>query len=561
MLKVTAYGRVSTDSEDQQNSLANQVQYFTEYIRSRPDWKYVPMYVDEGLSGTSTKKRVQFNQMITDAHMGKFDLILTKEVSRFSRNTVDTLQHTRSLKEMGVGVIFTTDNIDSRDSDGELRLSIMAAIAQDESRRTSDRVKWGQKRSMENGVIYGQKTLGYDRNGTGKNATLRINHAEAETVRLIFRKYLDEGKGLTTIAKELEAAHILTGYGKKIWDATAVQRVLTNEKYAGDLVQKKFHTPDYLSHATKRNKDKSSYIVKQNTHPAIIDRDTFNKTQREVERRGVKGKEGSRYTNRFPFSGRLVCGVCGSNLINRNRYVKSVNGKRLVKEWRCNKSFKYGAKQENKGCPSKTVRQEILEQVYLTALDDMVQNKPDLIKETAAVVMGVLNAEQIRSDQADLKQKIERLNDRIKKLINLRLDGEITKDDLQAQREPIDNQIKVLNGQLELLDKNAEQVNEREILLESIKKHISDIVGAEIFDDEAVKETLQKIVIHDKNVLDVYFNGAGEDFRRVCTKDCDPLKHSVSEPCDPVCNYSCNFRRARSPCLRTTLSKATVFAK
>ena len=184
-LKVAAYCRVSTDNEDQANSLSSQIKYFTEYISGRPDWQMCEVYYDEGISGTSIKKRAGFNRMIQDACDGKMDLILTKEVSRFARNTVDTLSYTRKLKEMGIGVLFMTDNIDTRDSDGELRLSIMASIAQEESRKTSERVKWGQKRRMEQGVVFGRDMLGY----FVRNGKLIINPAEIEIVKLVFLNF------------------------------------------------------------------------------------------------------------------------------------------------------------------------------------------------------------------------------------------------------------------------------------------------------------------------------------------------------------------------------------
>ncbi|MEL7657543.1 MAG: recombinase family protein, partial [Bacillota bacterium] len=198
-LRVAAYCRVSTDKEDQVNSLTSQMKYFTEYINSHDGWQMCEVYYDEGISGTSIKKRAGFNRMISDANAHKMDLILTKEVSRFARNTVDTLSYTRHLKELNIGVVFMTDNIDTRDSDGELRLSIMASIAQEESRKTSERVKWGQKRRMEQGIVFGRDMFGY----AVRNGQLIVNQDEAETVKLIFNKFLAEGKGTHVIAREL----------------------------------------------------------------------------------------------------------------------------------------------------------------------------------------------------------------------------------------------------------------------------------------------------------------------------------------------------------------------
>jgi len=507
MLKVTAYCRVSTDNDDQLNSLANQEQYFKDYINTKLDWVYVPLYVDEGLSGTSTKKRKMFNKMISDAKSGAFDLILTKEVSRFARNTVDTLHFTRELKELGIGVIFITDNIDSRDHDGEFRLTIMAAMAQDESRRTSQRVRWGQERSMERGVVFGQKMFGYSRN----NGKLEIIPSEAETVRLIYHKYLEEAKGLLVIAKELEKIGILTSYGKKSWDSSGLLRLLKNEKYCGDLKQKKFITPNYLTQQSKRNKGEERFIIIRNNHPAIISRDVFDRTQNEIARRALISSDGSKYTSRYAFSGKLKCGLCGANLISR--YNKSSDGRKEYRRWRCATSFKYGAGRTNeKGCPSKTVCNEILEQVFLLTLGDFVTNKDEIINECVQAVSGTLNSQQVKADYTEAQKELDRLNSRIDGLIDLRLGGEITKEELQEKREPINKQIAMAEKKLLLLCKNIDTTMDYEAHLISIKSYISGIVNTELFSDDVVKEVLDKIVVHSKNRYDVYFRGTTANF-------------------------------------------------
>ncbi|MBM6884468.1 recombinase family protein [Pseudoflavonifractor phocaeensis] len=232
MIMVASYCRVSTDKEDQANSFASQQRYFKEYIDRQPDWELYRVYADEGITGTSTKKRVQFNHMISDAKMGKFQIILTKEVSRFSRNILDTIGYTRELKALGVGVLFMNDGINTLEPDAELRLSIMGSIAQEESRKTSTRVKWGQTRQMERGVVFGRSMLGYD----VKNGTLTINPEGAELVRLIFHKYGVEGKGTSIIAREMREAGFLTYTGNSRWNNSHIVKILKNEKYVGDLI-------------------------------------------------------------------------------------------------------------------------------------------------------------------------------------------------------------------------------------------------------------------------------------------------------------------------------------
>lgn len=279
--RVAAYCRVSTDKTDQANSLESQQRYFSEYINRNPLWELYDIYVDDGISGTNTKKRAAFNHMIEDAVNGKFDLIITKEIGRFARNIVDSITYTRELKQYGVGVLFLSDGIYTLDSDGELRLALISTIAQEESRKTSERVKWGQRRQMEKGVVFGKDMLGYD----VRNGKLFINEEGAETVRKIFHKFLDEGKGVHRIAKELRDEGVKTAARMKDWSYTNILRILRNEKYCGDLVQQKTYTPDYLTHQKKRNYGEVETVTIRDHHEPIISRERFEAVQRELKRR------------------------------------------------------------------------------------------------------------------------------------------------------------------------------------------------------------------------------------------------------------------------------------
>lgn len=235
--RVGAYCRVSTEN-GQEDSFNSQKIYFENYIKANNDWQLVDIYAYEAITEISTDKRLDLQRMIEDAEEGKIDLILTKEISRFDRKTLDSIQYTRKLKKIGIGVFFINDNINTMDGDGELRLTIMAGIAQDESRRTSERVKWGQKRRMEQGVVFGRALLGYDL----ENGVLSINQDEKYIVELIFHKYVNEGKGTYVIARELFEACIKTKRGNETWSNTMILKVLRNEKYVGDLLQKKTYT-------------------------------------------------------------------------------------------------------------------------------------------------------------------------------------------------------------------------------------------------------------------------------------------------------------------------------
>lgn len=241
--RVAAYCRVSTDNEDQANSFESQQRYFRQYIERNPDWELYEIFADEGISGTNTKKRKEFNRMIACAKNGDFDLIITKEISRFARNTLDSIYYTRDLKKHGVGVIFMNDNINTLDGDAELRLAIMSSIAQEESRKTSERVKWGQKRRWNN-ALCSAEVCWVTMLKTGK---MTINEDGAKIVRLIFHKFANENKGTHVIARELREAGI-TPMRVKEWSNTVILRVIRNEKYCGDLDTKEnFHAGFSLS--------------------------------------------------------------------------------------------------------------------------------------------------------------------------------------------------------------------------------------------------------------------------------------------------------------------------
>lgn len=281
---VAAYCRVSTDRGDQFHSFESQKRYFQEYIEHNSNYELYQIYADEGITGTNVKNRISFKMMIEDAKKGKFKLILTKEISRFARNLLDSIYYTRELKRHGVGVFFMNDNIYTMDSDAELRLAILATIAQEESRRTSERVKWGQKRRMEAGVVFGRSMLGYD----VRDGKMSVNEKGAEVVRAIFRMYTEEDMGFAAIARALDSQRISPMYAKK-WNGTVIMRILKNEKYIGDLVQKKTYTPDYLSHEKKYNRGAEALVVIRGHHAPIISRETFEKAAEKLSRRKREG--------------------------------------------------------------------------------------------------------------------------------------------------------------------------------------------------------------------------------------------------------------------------------
>ena len=334
MLRVAAYCRVSTSQEDQRNSLENQRRYFSEYISRQPDWELVEVYADEGLSGTSSD-RPAFRRMLAAAAEEKIDLILTKEVSRFARNTVDTLAYTRLLRRQGVGIVFIGDHIDTRQNDGEFRLTIMASVAQEESRKISERVKWGQQRSMERGVVFGCDNIyGFSLQG----GELTVKPEQAAVVREVYRRFLMDGKGTYIIARELTAEGIPPPSGKgKSWSSTMVLRLLRGEKYCGDLLQCKSCTPDFLDHRKVKNEGQSPQVYLRDHHEAIVPRSMFEAVRRELDRRQANRKAGSRPSARYWCSGKVVCGRCGSRFVPR-RGAQADGGLR----WVCGKRVQHG---------------------------------------------------------------------------------------------------------------------------------------------------------------------------------------------------------------------------
>lgn len=503
-LRVAAYCRVSTDKNDQVNSLASQIKYFTDYIDSHKEWTLCEVYYDEGISGTSVKKRTGFNRMIYDALNGNVDLIITKEVSRFARNTVDTLSYTRKLKEKGVGVFFMNDNIDTRDSDGELRLSIMASIAQEESRKTSERVKWGQKRRMEQGVVFGRDLLGY----FVRDGKLIINPDEVETVKLIFHKFLIEGKGTHVIARELEEIGIRPKRVKH-WSNTAILRVLKNEKYVGDLCQKKTYTPDYLSHTKKLNRGEEEMIYLKDHHEAIIDRDTWNKTQFELARRSSSKKQKSKHSNRYWCSGKLICGECGHRFVSRRKKLK--NGE-IYKAWRCYASTKYGQAKtnnsgENIGCNNSSINEKILISAVAYSLKFLKINSKSIKENMLREIRLVLNLKAKKNiNTASLYEQIEILNKKKRKAIDLMLDMIITKSDLKEQTDYYNEEIEELRKKIDLAEKRNIAQSQQ---IHDIKTYISEIdrmLNYNIEDTNVYNSALNKIVILKDNQLIIYLN-------------------------------------------------------
>ena len=505
MTRVAAYCRVSTDKDDQANSFESQQRYFREYIERHPDMELQEIYADEGISGTGTRKRKRFNAMIQAAKEGKIDLIVTKEVSRFARNTVDTLRFTRELKSIGVGVRFILDNIDTLSSEGEFRLTIMSSVAQEESHKTSERVKWGQKRRMEQGVVFGSSLLGYDVAG----GRMTVNPEGAAIVREIFRKYTDERKGAPTIAKELRDAGVLSSTGKCLWSAATVIKILKNEKYCGDLVQKKTYTPDFLTHDKKYNRGQEQKVVLRDHHEPIIDRETFEWVQRELNRRHTEAQS-SGHGNRYPLSGKIKCGCCGSSFQARKRRCKGMDGYRKV--WRCGKATAEGKACINAlgkivGCNvGRQLREDVAQDILKRSVQAVKLDAEAITTNLTRIVEDVLKSSQDNGsgEKRYIERKLEAEMDKKKAALDAFLAKDISKADFQLVNERCDREIAACQDRLAAIEQRQKLDTEGRTVKRDVRAAIRAIVTGERADEAFYGRLLDHMTVHADGRVEVY---------------------------------------------------------
>ena len=511
--KAAIYARVSTEHEEQLSALENQKDWYKPILEQHPEWDIVEMYVDEGVTGTSAKKRKNFMRMIADAERGKFDLILTREVSRFARNTVDTLQYTRSLKAKGVEVYFINDNIKTFDGDGELRLTIMATLAQDESRKTSVRVKAGQQTSMENGVIYGNgNILGYDR--VGKE--MIVNPEQAETVRMIYDWYL-AGEGIRSIQFKLEQAGRLTAMGKTTWHMTNISKILKNTFYCGIITYHKQWTPNYLEQKKINNHGEIERTLVQGTHEPIVTVEEFEKVQEIMKSHQREHPEASANQkrvlgNRQPidiWTELLVC-ECGHHF---NRRLWHCDSGHNLYSYQCYSSIKTGTVRTrlNKGLPIEGICPVPMIPSWKLALmaKRIFKEYSKDISPIADLALSIIdkhkNDKKKQIDNTDILRQYDderaRLQKRLDNLIEMRADGEITKEMFQAKASEIKIGLKELEENMKKLEQTAEtndtSPDGKTALL---KQQIQQMVC--LSDDDDVSEGLlhtfvTKIVVHE----------------------------------------------------------------
>lgn len=391
--RVAGYARVSTDHEDQATSYAAQVDYYTNYIKGRDDWEFAGIYTDEGISATNTKKREGFKTMIADALAGKIDLIITKSVSRFARNTVDSLTTVRQLKDVGIEIYFEKENIWTLDSKGELLITIMSSLAQEESRSISENVTWGQRKRMADGKVsfaY-SRFLGLDKDKeTGK---IVVNPEQAETVRLIFRLFLE---GLTphAIAKELTSQGIKTPAGKDVWNQQTVRRMLSNEKYKGDALLQKEFTVDFLQKKMKKNEGEVPQYYVEGNHEAIIEPRIFEMVQEELARR-TRGR--TRYSGVTIFSNKIKCADCG-NWYGSKVWHSTDQYRKVV--YRCNNKY------NDRKCETAHVTEEEVMKGFISAFNQLITEKKEIITNAEIIRKTLCKTDTLEAEKSRLEEEM-----------------------------------------------------------------------------------------------------------------------------------------------------------
>ncbi len=510
-LKVAAYCRVSTLLEQQEGSYEAQVEYYTEKINSNPNWKCAGIFADDGKSATQTKKRDDFNAMIEACMAGKVDLVLTKSVSRFARNTVDALQYIRKLKEKNIPVIFEKEGVNTMESGGELLITILSSQAQEESRNISENTRWGLTRRFENGIISVNHTkfLGYTKD---KDGNLVIVPEEAVIVKRIFREYL-EGKSIIQIAKGLEADGIKTVTGLEYWHPGTIDKMLSNEKFCGDACMQKTYTIDFLTKKKVKNKGYAPQYYIEDNHEAIIPKELFHQVQVEKARRASLNKsaitrkankskkEKSKYSSKYVLTELLVCSECGHAY---RRQTWSKYGQKTA-VWRCEDRLKSGTSSRCKNSP--TLKEEQLHDAIMKAINKVVENSGDFIgtfRENVIRVIGNFSTQGISTEYDD---QIEELQKQMLKLIE---------DNAKqgAVSENFDNTYKHISEQINELKKAKIQHVQAQKKAESYQQRVDELdkaiktVNPQVrdFDQELVKRLINSIRVSKGMKIEIQFH-------------------------------------------------------
>lgn len=505
VLRVAAYCRVSTDSEDQLESYAAQVSYYTDIIVKNPRWRMVKIYADEGITGTLAKKRKHFLEMIRDCKKGKIDLILTKSVARFARNTVDSLNYVRQLKAMGVGVYFQEQNLDTMKIDNEMVIGFHSVMAQAESENISANVRWGIQQRMRTGTYaFRYNILGYRKGEDGEPA---IVPEEAEIVRNIFHRYIT-GDTIDQIKAYLQARSYHTKKGGAEWSKGNIYSILTNERYCGDVIYQKTYVENCLTKKIKRNHGEMTKYLVTNNHPAIIEREVFKMAQAEMARRGGMRKvsdktitEQGKYSGKFALTNLLVCGECGSPYRRRTWVRNSVNRK----VWRCMSRVDHG-KEYCKN--SISLDEEQLQKAICRALKTAIQNRKEVMDLILSNLSYALTGENNVLDSYAIERQMETIKGEIDDSIELLEKTEGDKGRIEQMIEQQTNALAALREQLKLVRTKMESNEKVHTEIERIKNLLTDeTLCFDIYDDRTVRLLVEYIRVQGDGSIVIMLKG------------------------------------------------------
>lgn len=491
--KVAGYARVSTDSEEQYSSYEAQVDYYSKYIKNNPAWEYVGIYTDEGISGTNMKNREGFNQMVDDALDGKIDLIVTKSVSRFARNTVDSLSTIRKLKDAGVECYFEKENIHTFDSKGELLLTIMSSLAQEESRSLSENVTWGIRKRFADGKIllpYGN-FLGYRK---GEDGLPEIIPEEAELVRRIYRMFMD-GESTNAIAEKFTKEKIPTPLGKKRWSIKTIESMLTNEKYKGcALLQKKF-TVDFLSKKTKENEGEVPQYYVENSHPAIIEPEEWELVQIELKRRKTS-KHIRRNTT--VLSGKIICGDCGA-IYGSKLWHSNSKYRRTV--WQCNAKFKNEVK-----CTTPHLYEKDIKTAFVTAMNEYIGDRAELLTDLRDIQNTLTTNDFLDHDIEELEHDLSLTTELIRACINANAGNNISEEQFHERYNELCTRFEETESKLNTLKAERQSRQEQALAIGSMMFEIQELDALPLeFNERLWQKAIEKVVVQADGTLTFYF--------------------------------------------------------
>lgn len=507
---MAAYCRVSTQAEEQLNSYEVQKKYYTKKINSEPKWQLVDIFADKGITGTSTLKRDEFNRMIKKCKQHKIDMIITKSISRFSRNTVDCLTYVRLLKELGVDVFFEEQGIHSTQPGAEFYITIYGSIAQSESENISANVKWGKLQSAKDGNVtfHYKRFLGY-RKGTDGNP--EIDPEQAEIVKMIYDKFL-MGASLGGIVDYLIEQKVSTPSGKGEWTYSTIKSILTNEKYKGDALLNKTYITDCLTKKSKQNNGERPKYYVHNNHPAIIEPAIFNRVQEEIARRSGKRKvkqvgtitEQGKYSSKYALTELLVCGECGTPY---RRCTWTVKGhKKIV--WRCINRLDYGKKYCKE---SPTIEESVVQEAIVNAIIQTAQQNADVLKTLKLHIGMVLQSDNMEDKSLELQIKIAGADAEFKSLINMTNDDNKDDAEIESKLESIIINKRELQGRLDQIENTQQKRENAKSRLDEIFTVLDGLKNHPItYDDQIVRQLLECVVIESKENIKIVFIGGME---------------------------------------------------